>query len=90
MINGLLAQLNALMVGTKDLDVVVSSLKFIHLTAEHMQQRDQEFSVEEAIDFMLIVFVKVECLEKKHTTYRATKTLPFQRINIYETGLCLV
>ena len=42
---GLLAQMNALMVGTQNLDVVVSSLKFIHLTAKHMRERDQEFSV---------------------------------------------
>ena len=53
----LMTQMNALMVGTKNLDVVVSSLKFIHLVANNMQQRDQEFSLEEAIDCILRVYV---------------------------------
>jgi hypothetical protein len=56
--DGLLAQMNALMVGTQNLDVVVFSLKFIHLTASALLRTDQEFRLEEAIDFILRVYVE--------------------------------
>ena len=44
--------------GTKNLDAVVSSLKFIHFTAKAICRRDPQFSLEEAIDFILRVYVE--------------------------------
>jgi hypothetical protein len=53
----LMAQMRELMKGTQNLDSIVSSLKFIHFTAKNMYLRDQEFILEEAIDFILRVYV---------------------------------
>jgi hypothetical protein len=47
-----------LMGGTMHLDVVVSSLKFIQFVAKHINDRDPDFSLQLAIDFMLLVFVE--------------------------------
>jgi hypothetical protein len=78
---GLLAQMNALMVGTQHLDVVVSSLKLINLTARGIRDRDEEFSLEESIDFILRVFVEGQVRGKGTPLTVKERQAYFQRID---------
>ena len=54
----LMAEMRGLQRRTIALDAVVSSLKFIHSTAMNMSLRDEAFSLEQAVDFMLRFYVE--------------------------------
>jgi hypothetical protein len=77
----LMAEMNELQVGTMNLDVVVCSLKFMNFTAIQLRRRDPEFSLEQAIDFMLRVFVEGRVRGKGTPLTVQKRKAYFQRID---------
>ena len=76
-----------LMIGTIHLRVTISTERFIANVAAHLRSRDPAFSPEEALDFILRVFVEGSVQGKGTRLTEEQRDLYFRRLD-QETFLC--